>query len=70
MLNFRHFFYFSLVKGRDVDGFPETQEMFIRDCVKKYPYPESCILQHMAKQLAPIKIVSTGSELSGAGITF
>ncbi|XP_064643870.1 ankyrin repeat and MYND domain-containing protein 2-like [Lineus longissimus] len=54
----------SLIKGRDSDGFPETQEMFIRDCIKKYPYPESCILQHMAKQIAPVKVGGSPTALN------
>lgn len=50
-------FAFSLVKGRDVDGFPEMQERIIRQCLKEFPYIESQLLQQLVQQIAPVKIV-------------
>ncbi|KAK7497546.1 hypothetical protein BaRGS_00011186 [Batillaria attramentaria] len=48
----------SLVKGRDSDGFPETQERLIRQALKEFPYAESQLLQQLVRQIAPVKIVT------------
>ncbi|XP_074469430.1 ankyrin repeat and MYND domain-containing protein 2-like isoform X2 [Sebastes fasciatus] len=37
----------SLLRGRDSDGFPQYQEMFIRDCIRKFPYCEATLLQQL-----------------------
>ncbi|XP_019724324.1 ankyrin repeat and MYND domain-containing protein 2-like isoform X2 [Hippocampus comes] len=37
----------SLLRGRDSDGFPQYQEKFIRDCIRKFPYCESTLLQQL-----------------------
>ncbi|XP_023151091.2 ankyrin repeat and MYND domain-containing protein 2-like isoform X2 [Amphiprion ocellaris] len=36
-----------LLRGRDSDGFPQYQEKFIRDCIKKFPYCEVTLLQQL-----------------------
>ncbi|XP_069576772.1 ankyrin repeat and MYND domain-containing protein 2-like isoform X2 [Brachyistius frenatus] len=37
----------SLLRGRDSDGFPQYQEKFIRDCIRKFPYCEATLLQQL-----------------------
>ncbi|XP_061682254.1 ankyrin repeat and MYND domain-containing protein 2-like [Syngnathoides biaculeatus] len=37
----------SLLRGRDSDGFPQYQEKFIRDCIRKFPYCETTLLQQL-----------------------
>ncbi|XP_010795909.1 ankyrin repeat and MYND domain-containing protein 2-like [Notothenia coriiceps] len=46
----------SLLKGRDSDGFPQYQEKFIRDCIRKFPYCEATLLQELVRSIAPIEI--------------
>ncbi|KTF74269.1 hypothetical protein cypCar_00025520, partial [Cyprinus carpio] len=46
----------SLLKGRDVDGFPQYQEKFIRDCIRKFPYCETTLLQQLVRSIAPVEI--------------
>lgn len=48
----------SLLKGRDSDGFPQYQEKFIRDCIRKFPYCEATLLQQLVRSIAPVEIVS------------
>ena len=48
----------SLLKGRDSDGFPQYQEKFIRDCIRKFPYCEATLLQELVRSIAPVEIVS------------
>ncbi|CAL8295917.1 unnamed protein product [Merluccius merluccius] len=45
-----------LLKGRDSDGFPQNQEKFIRDCIRKFPYCEATLLQQLVKSIAPVEI--------------
>ncbi|KAI1902427.1 hypothetical protein AGOR_G00044650 [Albula goreensis] len=33
----------SLLNGRDSDGFPQYQEKFIRECIRKFPYCEATL---------------------------
>lgn len=47
-----------LLKGRDSDGFPQYQEKFIRDCIRKFPYCEATLLQQLVRSIAPVEIVS------------
>ncbi|PVD37335.1 hypothetical protein C0Q70_04334 [Pomacea canaliculata] len=54
----------SLVKGRDVDGFPEMQERIIRQCLKEFPYIESQLLQQLVQQIAPVKIGDAPTALT------
>ncbi|XP_041371875.1 ankyrin repeat and MYND domain-containing protein 2-like isoform X2 [Gigantopelta aegis] len=49
----------SLMKGRDSDGFPELQDRLIRQSLKDFPYIDCQLLQHIVRQLAPIKIGDT-----------
>lgn len=49
---------FSLLKGRDTDGFPVYQEKFIRECIRKFPYCDITLLQQLVRSIAPIEIVS------------
>ncbi|XP_077447535.1 ankyrin repeat and MYND domain-containing protein 2-like isoform X2 [Stigmatopora argus] len=37
----------SLLRGRDSDGFPQYQEKFIRECIRKFPYCETTLLQQL-----------------------
>uniref|UniRef100_A0A674EBZ9 Ankyrin repeat and MYND domain containing 2 n=1 Tax=Salmo trutta TaxID=8032 RepID=A0A674EBZ9_SALTR len=46
----------SLLKGRDGDGFPQYQEKFIRDCIRKFPYCEAALLQQLVRSIAPVEI--------------
>ncbi|KAF3834469.1 hypothetical protein F7725_025673 [Dissostichus mawsoni] len=46
----------SLLKGRDSDGFPQYQEKFIRDCIRKFPYCEATLLQELVRSIAPVEI--------------
>ncbi len=48
----------SLLRGRDSDGFPQYQEKFIRDCIRKFPYCEATLLQQLVRSIAPVEIVS------------
>ncbi len=57
--NIYFFFCPSLLKGRDGDGFPQYQEKFIRDCIRKFPYCEATLLQQLVRSIAPVEIVST-----------
>ncbi|XP_008279716.1 ankyrin repeat and MYND domain-containing protein 2-like [Stegastes partitus] len=45
-----------LLKGRDGDGFPQYQEKFIRDCIRKFPYCEVTLLQQLVRSIAPVEI--------------
>ncbi|KAM9838396.1 ankyrin repeat and MYND domain-containing protein 2-like [Aulostomus maculatus] len=49
----------SLLKGRDSDGFPQYQEKFIRDCIRKFPYCEATLLQQLVRSVA---LVETGND--------
>lgn len=57
--NYIFFFCPRLLKGRDGDGFPQYQEKFIRDCIRKFPYCEATLLQQLVRSIAPVEIVST-----------
>uniref|UniRef100_A0A8C2WPK2 Ankyrin repeat and MYND domain containing 2 n=1 Tax=Cyclopterus lumpus TaxID=8103 RepID=A0A8C2WPK2_CYCLU len=48
----------NLLRGRDSDGFPQYQEKFIRDCIKKFPYCEATLLQ---QQVRIIRMIEIGS---------
>ncbi|XP_029975996.1 ankyrin repeat and MYND domain-containing protein 2-like [Salarias fasciatus] len=39
----------SLLRGRESDGFPQYQERFIRDCIRKFPYCEATLLQQLVR---------------------
>lgn len=49
---------YSLLKGRDSDGFPLFQEKFIRECIRKFPYCDATLLQQLVRSIAPVEIVS------------
>lgn len=51
-----------LLKGRDSDGFPQYQERFIRDCIRKFPYCEATLLQQLVRSIAPVEIVSRNTS--------
>lgn len=51
-------FFCSLLKGRDGDGFPQNQEKFIRDCIRKFPYCEATLLHQLVQNITPVEIVS------------
>ncbi|XP_045550765.1 ankyrin repeat and MYND domain-containing protein 2 [Salmo salar] len=46
----------SLLKGSHRDGFPQYQEKFIRDCIRKFPYCEAALLQQQVMSIAPVEI--------------
>lgn len=46
----------SLLKGRDSDGFPQYQEKFIRECIRKFPYCDATLLQQLVRSIAPVEI--------------
>lgn len=49
---------YSLLKGRDKDGFPVYQEKLIRESIRKFPYCEATLLQQLVRSIAPVEIVS------------
>lgn len=51
-------FNFSLLKGRERDGFPVYQEKIIRESIRKFPYCETTLLQQLVRNIAPVEIVS------------
>lgn len=53
---------FSLLKGRDGDGFPVFQEKFIRECIRKFPYCDATLLQQLVRSIAPVEIVSNSDD--------
>lgn len=55
-------FSFSLLKGRDSDGFPVFQEKFIRECIRKFPYCDATLLQQLVRSIAPVEIVSNSDD--------
>lgn len=58
-LFYMHFKKFSLLKGRDKDGFPVYQEKLIRESIRKFPYCEATLLQQLVRSIAPVEIVSS-----------
>ncbi|XP_036827554.1 ankyrin repeat and MYND domain-containing protein 2 isoform X2 [Oncorhynchus mykiss] len=46
----------GLLKGRDGDGFPQYQEKFIRDCIRKFPCCEAALLQQQVMSIATVEI--------------
>ncbi|KAM6974142.1 LOW QUALITY PROTEIN: ankyrin repeat and MYND domain-containing protein 2-like [Tautogolabrus adspersus] len=46
----------NLLRGRDSDGFPQYQEKFIRECIRKFPYCEATLLQELVRSIAPVAI--------------
>ncbi|XP_005997594.1 ankyrin repeat and MYND domain-containing protein 2a isoform X2 [Latimeria chalumnae] len=54
----------SLLKGRDTDGFPVHQEKFIRECIRKFPYCETTLLQQLVRSIAPVEIGNDPTALS------
>ncbi|XP_068560525.1 ankyrin repeat and MYND domain-containing protein 2-like [Cebidichthys violaceus] len=52
----------NLLRGRDSDGFPQYQEKFIRDCIKKFPYCEATLLQQQVRIITPIEIGIAGTD--------
>ncbi|KAJ3609034.1 hypothetical protein NHX12_023561 [Muraenolepis orangiensis] len=53
-----------LLKGRDSDGFPQNQETFIRECIRKFPYCEATLLQQLVNSIAPVDIGSNPTAFS------
>ncbi|KAK3532441.1 hypothetical protein QTP86_018089, partial [Hemibagrus guttatus] len=54
----------SLLKGRDGDGFPQYQEKFIRDCIRKFPYCEATLLHQLVENIAPVEIGNSPTAFS------
>nr|XP_057903112.1 ankyrin repeat and MYND domain-containing protein 2-like isoform X2 [Doryrhamphus excisus] len=48
----------SLLRGRDSDGFPQYQEKFIRDCIRKFPYCETTLLQELGNDPTAFSVLS------------
>ncbi|XP_060081894.1 ankyrin repeat and MYND domain-containing protein 2-like [Ylistrum balloti] len=53
-----------LVKGRDLDGFPEKQELLIRQSLREFPYSDSQLLQQLVRTLASVKVGDSPTALS------
>ncbi|XP_028317227.1 ankyrin repeat and MYND domain-containing protein 2-like isoform X1 [Gouania willdenowi] len=54
----------SLLRGRDSDGFPHYQEKFIRDCIRKFPYCETSLLQQLVRSISSVELGSDPSAFS------
>ncbi|XP_060798831.1 ankyrin repeat and MYND domain-containing protein 2-like [Neoarius graeffei] len=54
----------SLLKGREGDGFPQYQEKFIRDCIRKFPYCEATLLHQLVQNIAPVEIGNSPTAFS------
>ncbi|KAG7268161.1 hypothetical protein CRUP_002165 [Coryphaenoides rupestris] len=54
----------SLLKGREVDGFPVFQEKFVRECVRKFPYTDATLLQQLVRSIAPVEIGNDPTAIS------
>uniref|UniRef100_T1IZN9 MYND-type domain-containing protein n=1 Tax=Strigamia maritima TaxID=126957 RepID=T1IZN9_STRMM len=52
------------VKGRPEDGFAENLELFIRQGIRQFQYPDSAVLQQLVRSLAPVKIGDDPTALS------
>ncbi|XP_077363298.1 ankyrin repeat and MYND domain-containing protein 2-like [Festucalex cinctus] len=48
----------SLLRGRDGDGFPQYQEKFIRDCISKFPYCETTLLQQLGNDPTAFSVLT------------
>ncbi|XP_034560145.1 ankyrin repeat and MYND domain-containing protein 2-like isoform X2 [Notolabrus celidotus] len=48
----------SLLRGRDSDGFPQYQEKFIRDCIRKFPYCEATLLQQLGNHPTAFSVLN------------
>ncbi|KAG8443059.1 hypothetical protein GDO86_011761 [Hymenochirus boettgeri] len=54
----------NLLKGRDPDCFPVFQEKFVRECIRKFPYPEATLLQQLVRSIAPVDVGSDPTSFS------
>ncbi|CAG13461.1 unnamed protein product, partial [Tetraodon nigroviridis] len=50
-----------LLRGRERDGFPQNQERFVRDCLRRFPYCEATLLQQLLRSAAPLETVSANA---------
>lgn len=64
-----HMHFFSLLKGRDKDGFPVYQEKLIRESIRKFPYCEATLLQQLVRSIAPVEIVSFSHQENAFSVT-
>nr|XP_046274361.1 ankyrin repeat and MYND domain-containing protein 2-like isoform X2 [Scatophagus argus] len=48
----------TLLRGRDSDGFPQYQEKFIRDCIRKFPYCETTLLQQLGNDPTAFSVLT------------
>ncbi|XP_074543455.1 ankyrin repeat and MYND domain-containing protein 2-like isoform X2 [Halichoeres trimaculatus] len=48
----------SLLRGRDSDGFPQYQEKFIRDCIRKFPHCEATLLQQLGSDPTAFSVLN------------
>ncbi|XP_068455165.1 ankyrin repeat and MYND domain-containing protein 2-like [Clinocottus analis] len=48
----------NLLRGRDSDGFPQYQEKFIRDCIKKFPYCEATLRQQQGNDPTAFSVLA------------
>ncbi|AWP04949.1 putative ankyrin repeat and MYND domain-containing protein 2-like [Scophthalmus maximus] len=48
----------SLLRGRDSDGFPQYQEKFIRDCIRRFPYCEATLLQQLGNDPTAFSVLT------------
>uniref|UniRef100_T1J016 MYND-type domain-containing protein n=1 Tax=Strigamia maritima TaxID=126957 RepID=T1J016_STRMM len=52
------------IVGRPEDGFAENLELFIRQGIRQFQYPDSAVLQQLVRSLAPVKIGDDPTALS------
>ncbi|XP_061764337.1 ankyrin repeat and MYND domain-containing protein 2-like isoform X2 [Nerophis ophidion] len=48
----------SLLRGRESDGFPQYQEKFIRDSIRKFPYCDTTLLQQLGNDPTAFSVLT------------
>ncbi|XP_014674688.1 PREDICTED: ankyrin repeat and MYND domain-containing protein 2-like [Priapulus caudatus] len=59
----------TLLRGRDVDGFPVYLEKFVRQAIRSYPYPDSVLLQQLVRAVAPVTVGDHPTALTSLAAT-
>ncbi|XP_068188421.1 ankyrin repeat and MYND domain-containing protein 2-like [Antennarius striatus] len=54
----------TLLRGRDGDGFPQYQEKFIRDCIRRFPHCKATLLQQLMVSIAPVEMGNVPTAFS------
>lgn len=58
------FWFKYLLKGRELDGFPDNQECLIRSMLQEFPYVESQLLQQIVRTLTSSQIIDKPTACS------